>query len=88
MLRIVAARTPNLMLLDAVVREKHGTYSGVTIERRTSLDCRVTFSMLCASGRIEKYQIKSSRLGGELPILLYTILGLDCSIVGPGHNLL
>jgi HrpA-like RNA helicase len=75
MLCIVAARTLNLILLDAATREKHGTYSGATVERRyiTRLLCH-SFSVLCTSGRIEKYQIKSSRLGGELPILLYIIL--------------
>jgi Na+/H+ antiporter NhaD/arsenite permease-like protein len=37
---------------------------------------RHSFSVFCASGRIGKYQIKSSRLGGELPIILYIILVL------------
>jgi hypothetical protein len=42
MLRIVAAQTLNLILLDAAARENAGTYSGATVERHTSLDCRAT----------------------------------------------
>jgi hypothetical protein len=32
MLRTVAMQTLNLILLNAAAREKHGTYSGATVE--------------------------------------------------------
>jgi hypothetical protein len=90
MLRIVAARTFNLILLDAAAMEKHGTYSGATVERRTlrtkcifhfcmesiwrngkNILCAVyiarlarhSFSVLCTSGHIVKYQIKEFAFG-------------------------
>jgi hypothetical protein len=62
MLRIIAARTFNLTLLDAAAGAKHGK----TVARHY-------FAVLCASGGSEKYQIKGSRLSGEFSILLYSI---------------
>jgi hypothetical protein len=57
MLRIVAARTLNLILLDAAAREKHGTYSGATVEWRTSLECHATL-FLCSARAAESRSIR------------------------------
>jgi hypothetical protein len=49
MLRIVAAQTFNLILLDAAARKKHGVYSGTTVDRLTSLDWSATLFLCFAN---------------------------------------
>jgi hypothetical protein len=75
MMRIVAAQTLNLILLDAAAREKHSEIVAASRVMYIPQLARHSFSVLCASSHIEKYHIKNACLGSELPIL-YIILGL------------
>jgi hypothetical protein len=58
MLCILATQTLNLILLDAAARAKHGEIVGC----QSSDVARHSFSVLCASGQIEKYHIKGCKL--------------------------
>jgi hypothetical protein len=67
MLRIIAERTLNLLLLDTAASAKHGeiVVTGASFFFRALREW---------PQREVRYQIKGLRLGGELPILLYIII--------------